>query len=439
MEKNLEKIKDDIIQKLDKRGYQEVTIKSYSSQLLNLFSYYPAVEPTEITNKQVCKYAQSLISKNYSASTVRLLFYACSFYFDEINNKNHGLYKVKLPPEKNIEPEFFLQSEVLELIEHKKNLKHKSILLLMYSCGLETGELLNLQVNHIRSREQRPNIHIIDNSGKLKRKAFLSKRILPILREYYQAFLPEKWFFYSQNDKNKKYSPTSVRKMIDDSIADLNLNPRLKSKSLRHSYIKHMNELGIPLPIILNHLGLQGFDSHLKYAKLLYPNAQITYTPLDKRINENTQIEDFKDLEHLVFELEDQNEIDYLLEGIECFRIGSLRAGVIFIWSAAIKNIRQKIIETSNLKEINQELQAIDPKAKQIKNVDSFEFIKDETTLLLSQKIGLYDKFEKNELSNACLGLRNKCGHPSNYKPEIHKVKAFVEDVLNMVYKKKIA
>lgn len=429
-------LREKILSELRNRNYQETTVKNYSSQLFRLFDYYASINPLDITNRQVTKYAQSLINQKKSRSTVKILIYACNFFFDELNNKKHGLYKIKLPPEKLKKAEFFTQFEILELIETKRNLKHKSIILLMYSSGLEIGELLNLKVENIRSKEKRPNIQVSDNNGKIKRKAFLSKRVLPTLRDYYSAYQPTNWLFYSQDDKNKQYSPTSVRKMIDTSIKELNLNPLLKSKSIRHSYIKHLNELGVPLIKILGSLSLESYDTHLKYSKLIHGTDEIYFSPLDKRLNEDTKVEDFKDLEHLVFELEDKNEIDYLMEGLDCFRCGALRAGVIFIWSASIKNIRQKIIDSTKLSEINKELQIILPKAKKIKDINSFEFIKDETTLHLSQKVGVYDKFEKNELINSCLGLRNKCGHPSNYKPEIQKVKAFVEDILNLVYKK---
>jgi integrase len=433
MEDNLKK---EILAALEKRGYQDVTVTSYSSQLFKLFEYYPSIPPLEITSKQVTKYAQSLIASNYSASTVRALLYACGFFFDELNNKKHGLYKVKLPPEKEQQAEFFKQSDVLAMIEHKSNLKHKAIILLMYSCGLETGDIINLQVEHIRSKESRPNIQITDKSGKIKRRAFLSKRILPTLRQYYHAFEPKSWLFYSSKNKDKQYSAGSVRKIVDDTISELNLNPQLKSKSFRHTYMKHMTELGEPLIKILNDLELNAFETHLKYSKIIHGDSKIMFSPIDKRINEESEIEDFKDLEHLVFELEDKNEVDYIMEGLECFRCGALRAGVIFIWSAAIRNIRQKIIDKTDLKTINAELALIDNKPRKIKNIDSFEYVKDETTLQLSERLGIYGKFEKNELTNTCLGLRNKCGHPSTYKPEVFKVKAFVEDVLNMVYKK---
>ncbi len=429
-------LRQEILTALEKRGYQDVTVTSYSSRLFKLFEYYPSIPPIEISNKQVVKYAQSLISRSYSASTIRALFYACSFYYDELNNKKHGHYKVKLPPEKEQQTEFFKQTDVLAMIENKTNLKHKAIILLMYSCGLEASDIINLRVEHIRSSESRPNIQIVDKSGNLKRKAFLSKRILPTLRQYYFAYEPKNWLFHGANDKDKQYTAGSIRKLIGDSISDLNLNPLLKSKSFRHTYMKHMTELGVPLIKVLSDLELNAFDTHLKYSKIIHGVSEIMFSPIDKKINEDTEIEDFKDLEHLVFELEDKNEVDYLIEGLECFRCGALRAGVIFIWSASIRNIRQKIIDKADLKKINEELSIIENKPRKIKNIDSFEYIKDETTLMLSERLGIYGKFEKNELTNTCLGLRNKCGHPSTYKPEIFKVKAFVEDILNMVYKK---
>ena len=56
-----EDLREKILTDLKSRNYQETTVKSYSSQLFQLFDYYPSIPPLEITNKQVSKYAQSLI------------------------------------------------------------------------------------------------------------------------------------------------------------------------------------------------------------------------------------------------------------------------------------------------------------------------------------------------------------------------------------------
>ncbi|PQB06813.1 hypothetical protein BST83_06330 [Polaribacter filamentus] len=435
----MKEIREKVIKEFRRRKYAESTIRGYSSTLFRLFDFYSAHLPTEITNIQVTSYARSLINQKKSHTTLRTLVFVCKIFFDHMHDKKHGIYKFKLPETPERSADFFEQSDILELIDRKENLKHKIIFLLMYSCGLEANELLEIQVKDIISKVENPFIILHDSKGNEKRKAYLSKRVIPLLSDYYKEFKPESFFIYSQKDKTKKYSYTSVSKLLKASVKEMELNPALTTRAFKYSYIKHLNQLGIPLIIILENLKIKEFNSHFQYSKLIHEEQKINFTPYDKLITTTEKTESFDDLESLVFKLKDLDEMDYLMEGIDCFRNGSLRAGVIFIWSSAIKNIRKQILDIDTLKNINEELNRLDSRSKKIKNIDSFEYIKDETTIHLAEKIGVFSKFEKNELINNCLGLRNKCGHPSNYKPEIQRVKSFVEEVLNMIYKKNVA
>jgi site-specific recombinase XerD len=432
----MKEIREKVIKEFRRRKYAESTIRGYSSTLFRLFDFYSAHNPTEITNKQVTSYASSLINQKKSHTTLRTLVFVCKIFFDQMHDKKHGIYKFKFPETPERSADFFEQSDILELIDRKENLKHKIIFLLMYSCGLEANELLEIQVKDIISKVENPFIILHDSKGNEKRRAYLSKRVIPLLSDYYKEFKPESYFIYGQNDKTKKYSYTSVSKLLKASVKEMELNPALTTRAFKYSYIKHLNQLGIPLTIVLENLKIKEFNSHFQYSKLIHEEQIINFTPYDKLITTTEKTESFDELESLVFKLKDLDEMDYLMEGIDCFRNGSLRAGVIFIWSSAIKNIRKQILDIDTLKNINIELIKIDSRAKKIKNIDSFEYIKDETTIHLAEKIGVFSKFEKNELINNCLGLRNKCGHPSNYKPEIQRVKSFVEEVLNMIYKK---
>lgn len=435
----MKEIKLQVIKEFRRRKYAESTIRGYSNTLFKLFEFYPAHNPLDITNKQVTSYAKSLIAQKKSTSELRRLVFVCKIFFDQLNNKNHGTYPFKLPEEKERTADFLSQSDILELIDRKENLKHKIIFLIMYSCGLDIGELLEIKINHVISKDKSPFIIIHDTKGIEKRRAFLSKRVIIILSDYYKEFKPTDWLIYGQKDKSQKYSYSSARKIFQNSIKEMDLNPSYTLKVFKYSYIKHINQLGIPLIKILDYLNIKHIDSHFQYSKLIHSDYVIDFSPYDKLINTTTKKENFDDLESLVFNLKDADEIDYLMEGIDCFRNGVLRAGVIFIWSAAIKNIRQQILNKTTIKLINQELSNIDSRAKSIKNIDSFEYIKDETIIHLGERIGIFDKFEKNELISNCLGLRNKCGHPSSYKPGYKRVKSFVEEVLNMVYKNNVA
>jgi site-specific recombinase XerD len=72
------------------------------------------------------------------------------------------------------------------------NLKHKTMLSLIYSCGLRCGELLALEPHHIDSKR---NIVLFKNSkGKKDRIVPLSSKILEMLRDYYKLHKPSKIF-----------------------------------------------------------------------------------------------------------------------------------------------------------------------------------------------------------------------------------------------------
>ena len=63
-----------------------------------------------------------------------------------------------------------------------------------------------------------------------------------------------------QKDKNKKYSYTSVRKLLIASLKEMELNPALTTRAFKYSYIKHLNQLGIPLIVILENLKIKEFS-----------------------------------------------------------------------------------------------------------------------------------------------------------------------------------
>ena len=122
----------------------------------------------------------------------------------------------------------------------------------------------------------------------------------------------------------------------------------------------------------------------------------------------------------------------YLEEGLKCLQVGALRACVVFIWVAAIRIIQEKLIG-SYLTTVNSAIKKHDPKARDIRRLDDFAYIKDSLTLLAAKELGVIDKGQKDTLEEA-LGLRNRCGHPSKYIPGVKKVSAFIEDLVSIVF-----
>lgn len=159
----------------------------------------------------------------------------------------------------------------------------------------------------------------------------------------------------------------------------------------------------------------------------------------EKHIREQLQLPAEPELEHDVSTLEalakkvgDQDVREYIEESIKCLSVGALRAAVVFLWTGAIRTLQQEAL-ASHAATLNAALTKHDPKARSVSKVEDFAYIKDATALLAFQELGMIDKGEKQTLGEA-LDLRNRCGHPTKYRPGPKKASSFIEDVVGIVF-----
>jgi hypothetical protein len=122
----------------------------------------------------------------------------------------------------------------------------------------------------------------------------------------------------------------------------------------------------------------------------------------------------------------------YFEEAILCLRVNALRAAIVFVWSGAIRTLQEEAL-SRGASAVSQAVQKHDARAKQVQKIEDFSAIRDVTTLLACRELGLIDKGEWQTLDEA-LGLRNRCGHPTQYRPGVKKASSYIEDVVGIVY-----
>lgn len=122
----------------------------------------------------------------------------------------------------------------------------------------------------------------------------------------------------------------------------------------------------------------------------------------------------------------------YIDEAVDCLSVGALRAAIVFLWSGAVRTLQEKVL-TAGAHAVNIAVQSHDPKARLVRSLDDFQYVKDSTLLLVAQDVGVLDKAERTTLDEA-LGLRNKSGHPNKYDPGIKKASSFIEDITGIVF-----
>jgi integrase/recombinase XerD len=88
------------------------------------------------------------------------------------------------------------KEEVKKILNAHSNVKHQTMLSLIYSCGLRRSELLNLKPADIDP--ERHLVIIRQAKGRKDRIAPLSDNILVMLRSYYKAYQPKNWLFEGQ-------------------------------------------------------------------------------------------------------------------------------------------------------------------------------------------------------------------------------------------------
>lgn len=112
---------------------------------------------------------------------------------------------------------------------------------------------------------------------------------------------------------------------------------------------------------------------------------------------------------------------EFVEESVVCLEAGALRAAVVFLWSGAIRTIQGEML-TSGLKKVTQAVHRHDQSASPIKKIEDFAKVKDRITLLAARELAL-------------IGVRNHCGHPTKYKPGAEKFRAYIEDLVGIVFK----
>lgn len=137
-------------------------------------------------------------------------------------------------------------------------------------------------------------------------------------------------------------------------------------------------------------------------------------------------------LETLAANISDSQVREYVEEAVRCLSVGALRASIVFLWTGAIRTLQSKALAAGK-KSLNNALVKHDPKARQVSKVDDFAYIKDAVLLQALFDLNIVDKGEKATLEES-LNLRNRCGHPTRYKPGINKASSFIEDVVGLVF-----
>lgn len=265
-------------EKLMVKRYSYNTIKTYKSCFKEFMFFYKTKTLSTINSYDIQQFMLHLIrKKNIARSTQNQYINAIKFYFEKVLERPKESYQWNRPRSEKKLPHVFTEEEVMRILSSIKNLKHKCIILAIYSAGLRLSEVLNLRISDIHSKENC--ILIRDAKGNKDRYTLLSEKLLISLRDYYIAYRPSFWLFEGAN--GAAYSKSSVQAIFKRALIAAKINKNGTIHTLRHSFATHLLERGVNLRYIQSLLGHNSIKTTEIYTHISKQNLKKIASPLD--------------------------------------------------------------------------------------------------------------------------------------------------------------
>ena len=269
---------EDLRRELVSRKYSYKTIKGYLYYNKDFINHVRK-NVSEIKDEDIKDYLVYLAeTKGAATSTLNQAINALKFYYGSMLKKKF-VYDVKRPRKDKKLPIVLNQEEVGKILTSLDNVKHKAILMLVYSAGLRVGEVVRLKPEDIDSN--RMLIHVRGAKGRKDRYTLLSESALKVSREYLNRYKPSHWLFPGP-DKERHISIRTAQRIFEMACDHGGVKKEVTIHSLRHSFATHLLENGTDLRYIQELLGHKSSKTTEIYTHVSSRDLMKIKNPLDQ-------------------------------------------------------------------------------------------------------------------------------------------------------------
>jgi site-specific recombinase XerD len=276
---NFRNCPNEYISKLKELRYSQNTLDTYKHMFEEFINYYNDTEIDDITDAMIVDFLRYLVNeRNISGSYQNQSINSIKFYYERVQGGPRKIYSIDRPRKEKMLPEVLSEEEVVKILNATENLKHKAILMTIYSAGLRVSELTNLRIKDIDSN--RMQIRVEQAKGKKDRYTLLGNTTLDILRKYVTEYKPKEWLFEGRD--GDKYKPRRIQDILKKSVDIVGLKKTITVHTLRHSFATHLLEAGTDIRYIQSLLGHSSGKTTEIYTHITTKGFEQIKSPLDK-------------------------------------------------------------------------------------------------------------------------------------------------------------
>lgn len=175
-------------------------------------------------------------------------------------------------------PEILSQIEVQSIIKAASNIKHKTLLMVIYGAGLRVSEAVNLRVSDID--KDRMTLHIRNCKNRRDRYVILSPVVYKALREYwkYCGFTD---YIFPSSKSDCPITTGTAGTIYKKAKQKAGIKKAGGVHALRHAFATHMLEAGEDLFVIKRLLGHSSIHSTVRYLNFIPDKNTKVKSPID--------------------------------------------------------------------------------------------------------------------------------------------------------------
>ena len=247
------------------RGYSPRTIKSYVN-MVAAYARHVGKSP-ELTG---CEDARAFMvylveERGCSTSHLHQAYSAIKLLFVQVLGREGCGDKIPRPKRAKTLPAVMSVEEVGRLLGSLANIKHRTMLQVLYGTGLRVSELAGLRIRDIDSG--RNTITVRCGKGAKDRQIPLSPTLLQLLREYWKLYRPKE-FLFENGRSGAQMSERTVQAVFGHAKKASGIKKKVSAHTLRHSCATHLLEAGTDLLSIRNLLGHSNISTTTVYLHL---------------------------------------------------------------------------------------------------------------------------------------------------------------------------
>jgi len=266
-----------LIADLRLRNYSKRTIDSYVYHN-NKFLEFVDKSPKEVSKEDIKQYLSYLaINKEVEPATFNLILSSIKFYYEEVLKKRFKLDFKRAKLDKHL-PTVIAREEMKQMIEATSNLKHKLVIIILYSSGLRVSEALSLKINNLYLENKRGIIR--KGKGKKDRYFVLSEIAVDYIRKFLKTRKDNIPYLFI--DHQGHLSVRSAQVIVKKSAKKAGIKKRVFCHALRSSFATHLIEDKVPITTVQKLLGHKNIKTTLGYINTSSQFLDNVISPLDR-------------------------------------------------------------------------------------------------------------------------------------------------------------